>query len=247
VSRSGCGHFGGYVGEIGGYWDVNNCIGSDAFSTSAANRANTNLYSYGYGIGAQSYFFAAGPGMDPNYDGTTSEAHDWGVKQAKIAVAEAADYSMVREILVIDVEDGTAAPYTGWNETTTACGALISSSACCATDVARATINAFNTYVFDDTSFWPAYYSAPGIWAGILGSGTDATLSNTMEWTADYKENCHQPGPYSWTQDSGSCSSNSATFFGTVTTGNDCAFMWQWSGGQDDYDQIDANRETVCH
>lgn len=113
VSRSGCGHFGGYVGEIGGYWDVNNCIGSDAFSTSAANRANTNLYSYGYGIGAQSYFFAAGPGMDPNYDGTTSEAHDWGVKQAKIAVAEAADYSMVREILVIDVEDGTAAPYTG--------------------------------------------------------------------------------------------------------------------------------------
>ena len=46
------------------------------------NAAQANATA-GDGLGAAPYWFAAGPGRDPGYNGTTAEAKSWGAAQAK--------------------------------------------------------------------------------------------------------------------------------------------------------------------
>jgi hypothetical protein len=249
VTRSGCGHYGGYFGEVGGYWSVLGCGGSNAWNVTGAGDAYTNFTSYTDGIGTSAYYFGGGPGMDPNYNGTTSEAYAWGKRQAEKAKSLAGTHSYFDSgILVLDVEDDypSGVP-TGWNE-------VLVSGSCSSVrftgispSVDRATFNGFWDDIWNNSAYWIAAYSSPGEWSGIFGTGSDSSLTGTMQWTADWGQNCINPGPYGWTQGSGSCSSNSASFFGGISSSSSCAFAWQWAsrnGG--DYDQIDANREYSC-
>jgi len=249
VSNNGCGKFGGYTGEAGGYWTVNDCSATNQYNYTAAPDAYTNINSYGDGIGVGEYWFGGGPGMDPNYNGTTSEASAWGKKQAEAAVTAAQSHpDFDTDIIFLDVEDDypTTAP-SGWDEVVapnSGCADVTSSGISSSLDMA--TVTGFLNYIFGSTSYWDGIYSSPGEWSKIMGS--DSVPSDTMEWTASYGGNCVQPGPSDWTQGSGSCSSHSAGWFGNLASGSTCGVEWQWAGvGSGDYDQIDQNYLYDCH
>ncbi|HEX9030315.1 MAG TPA: hypothetical protein VF834_00635 [Streptosporangiaceae bacterium] len=247
VSNSGCGRYGGYVGEVGGYWTTLSCSGFVShWDSSGASDAVANLNA-GSGKGLGAYWFAGGPGMDPSYNGTTSEAYAWGKRQADGAENAAGNTNSNITVIWMDVEDGGG--NAGWNEQMTpgSCSHVQSTSACCSASVDRATINGFIDEIWNKGILFPGVYSSVSQWSSILGTGTSSNMTNIMEWTSIFGGNCTQPGPTSWSQGSGSCSSHSASFFGGVTTSGNCAVEWQWAGNSSgDYDQIDGNRYLLC-
>jgi hypothetical protein len=249
VSRSGCGKYGGYFGEEGGYWTVLHCSATNAYNGTAAADAAKNVSSFGDGVGASVYWFGGGPGMDPNYNGTASEASAWGQRQAQAAVSAAGSHpDFDTSIIWLDVEDDypVTAP-SGWDEVLSSgsCSNVVSTGVAASLD--KATITGFLNYIFNNTPYWEGVYSSPGEWSKILGTGSASSLSNTMEWTATFGQNCVQPGPASWTQGAGSCNSHSAGWFGGVTSSSNCASVWQWAGtGSGDYDQIDGTVLRDC-
>jgi hypothetical protein len=247
ITNSGCGHYGGYFGEIGGYWTILGCSANNAWNSTAAGEAKANFADDNDGIGTAAYFFMGGPGMDPSYNGTTSEASNWGKLQAEEAVSLAGTHSNWDDSIIVgDVEDFPGQD-TGWNETMSQCWTLKSSAPISAA-VDQATLNGFWQYIYDDTDDWAAIYSVASTWAGIFGTGSDATMTNVSEITANFGGNCANPGPISWTQSAGSCSSNSALFFGGIGGGSDCALGWQWANPSStaDYDQFESYNWLAC-
>lgn len=83
------GIYGGYVGEVGTWTNWQGCTSGRALNYTAINQANADEAWYGWDIpipGVSFYFYAAGPGADPNYNGTYSEAYSWGQAQAARAI-----------------------------------------------------------------------------------------------------------------------------------------------------------------
>ena len=70
------------------------------WSAANARQASVNLTTYHSGVGVAAFWFMAGPGVDPRYDGTVAEARQWGRRQA----ARAEHQSVRRSI----PEPGTA-------------------------------------------------------------------------------------------------------------------------------------------
>jgi hypothetical protein len=118
------GRYGGYIGMIGNWARSQGCGDKLAWSSANSKEANTNLARYRDGIGTGAYWFMGGPGMDPRYNGATTEAHDWGERQAAEAVAaiHANVASVKYPVVFMDVEiPGHApgispAPDNGWND-----------------------------------------------------------------------------------------------------------------------------------
>ncbi len=252
VRRAGsCGRYGGYLGEIGGYWTVLGKCGSNHWNATAAKRATTNYSKYQAGIGTAAYWFGGGPGRDPHYDGTKSEAYAWGRRQAVKAWKRYSLYPQLSALLVIlDVEDDwpQSGPPEGWNEVVRysgshPCGTVVHRGVDPA--VARATVNGFLNYIWDHA--FNGLYSSPSEWGRIFEHKKAGQMHIVMEWTAGYGDNCINPGPYGWTQAAGSCPRHSAHFFGGSGVHANCKVMWQWRGGQGDYDQIDNIRMYLCH
>jgi hypothetical protein len=109
IKNGDCGKYGGNFAEYGGYYNMASlaCTGSDAYNSTALQDAYDNRKA-GYGQGAGGYFDFGGPGVDPNYNGTTAEAYAWGQSQGNFAVNAYRGHSeMVADglPLVIDVED----------------------------------------------------------------------------------------------------------------------------------------------
>ena len=52
-----------------------------AWNQANYNMANDNFVKYHTGLGAAGYWFAAGPGRDPHYNGTYAEAMAWGARR----------------------------------------------------------------------------------------------------------------------------------------------------------------------
>jgi hypothetical protein len=108
-------------------------------------------------------------------------------------------------------------------------------------------VNGFADYVTSHSSYSVGVYSAPDIWASIFGTGSDASIPNTYEWTYESFTSSLANPPAGWCL-TGSASSTCASFFGGQTSASSYALMWQWSGGGGsdngigDFDQIDANR-----
>src|SRR6266851_7248799 len=115
--------YGGYIGMIGNWanW-VRGCGGRLAWSASNSAAANTNYITYHKGIGTGVYWFAAGPGVDPHYNGTTREAYAWGVRQAAQTLGDMAGHRITYPVVFMDIElPGIApAPDNGWNAVYTA-------------------------------------------------------------------------------------------------------------------------------
>jgi hypothetical protein len=171
-----------------------------------------------------------GPGVDPNYTGSTTEASAWGARQAARALSDIADGGGIDYPVVwMDVElPGIApAPDNGWNSVyTSPCSGVVRQSYV-PTAVDRADFNGFAAYIAAHSSYKVGVYSSPGVWASIFGTGTDSLIPDTYEWTYEPETASLSNAPYGWCLRSGGC----AQFFGGQTSSSSHALMWQWSGG----------------
>ncbi len=247
------GPYGGYIGMTGNWAKWAGCKGKlVVWSAANASQAAAN-HAGGDGIGTGAYWFMAGPGVDPHYNGGTSEAYKWGQKQAARTLADVANSHLNYPVIFMDIEipgnapDYTPAPDNGWNTVyTSACSGVVKNSGIPA-GVDRADLNGYAAYLTSHSSYKAGIYSAPDIWASIFGTGTASLIPNTYEWTYEsFTGNLANP-PAGWCL-SGSASSTCARFFGGMTSASKYALMWQWSGGggssngYGDFDQIDASR-----
>jgi hypothetical protein len=80
------GRYGGYFGMIGNWANLTGCHKIVVWSASNATAANLNYSTYHLRVGTGAYYFMGGPGVDPKYNGTSSEAYAWGGRQAKQAL-----------------------------------------------------------------------------------------------------------------------------------------------------------------
>ena len=245
------GSYGGYIGMTGNWANLENCHKIVVWSAANAAQANTNFTAHHLGVGTGVYYFMGGPGVDPHYNGTTTEAYAWGQAQAGRALADAAKLRVTYPVIWADIEiPGGPSNYTpafdnGWNHVFTAPCSTVVKSAGIAASVDRADFNGFAAYVTAHSSYKIGVYSAPDIWASIFGTGSAASIPNTYEWTYEPFTSSLARPPVGW------CLTGTATcarFFGGVTSGSKYALMWQWSGGGGsnngvgDFDQIDGNR-----
>jgi hypothetical protein len=247
------GSYGGYMGMIGNWAHWQGCGGVVVWSKSDANRARTNFETYHLGVGAGDYWFMAGPGVDPHYNGTTTEANAWGAAQAAEALNLIGSQSPAPNypVIIMDIElPGNAPAYTpasdnGWNSVyTSPCSGVVKSEGVPAT-VDRADYSGFANYLVTHSSYKVGVYSAPSIWGQIFGTGAPSRISSTWEWTYEPFTSSLADPPSGWCL---SGTSTCAQFFGGMTSSSKYALMWQWSGGGGsfngvgDFDQINGAR-----
>jgi len=245
------GAYGGYIGMTGNWANLAGCHKIVVWSAANSAQANTNYRVYHRGIGTGVYWFMGGPGVDPHYNGTTSEAYAWGEQQAARTLYDIGHVSVTYPVVFMDVEipgdapDYTPAPDNGWNSVyTSACSGVVQTGYVPAS-LDRADINGFAAYLTTHSSYKAGVYSAPGVWTSIFGTGTASLIPNTYEWTYVPATASLSDAPSGWCLKSGGC----AQFFGGQTSSSAYALMWQWSGGGGirngvgDFDQIDANRQ----
>jgi hypothetical protein len=241
------GDYGGYIGMVGNWAYREGCHGKIAWSSSNSAAANTNFTEYHLGIGTGGYWFMGGPGVDPHYNGTTTEAAAWGAQQAEWTLGDMANLNITYPVVFEDVELPGIAPATdnGWNSVyTSPCSGKVKSDYV-SSDVDRAEFNGFADYVTSHSSYQVGVYSAPRIWTSIFGTGADSLIPNTYEWTYIGDTSSLSHAPDGWCLHSAfTC----ADFFGGDNYNSPYALMWQWSGGggtyngYGDFDQIDASR-----
>jgi len=252
------GAYGGYIGMTGSWSYWLGCKGGFlAFSATNAAQAYTNYTTYHRGIGDAWYWFMGGPGVDPQWNGSTAEASAWGARQAARALADIAGEHINYPVVWMDIELPGVAPASdnGWNNVyTSPCSGVVKIRGVPAA-VDRADFNGFWGYIYAHSTFKPGVYSAPPVWTSIFGSnsaspGSPGYIPHTDEWTYE-PETTNYTGnaPYGWCLKSGGC----AQFFGGVSNSSSNALMWQWSGGggvtngiggfNGDLDQIDGARQ----
>ena len=243
------GSYGGYIGMAGSWAWWEGCHGKIAWSPANSQQANTNFTNYHLGIGTGVYWFMGGPGVDSNYNGTTSEAYAFGENQARKTLYELGhmQISLKYPVIFEDVEEpGIApAPDNGWKSAyTSPCSGKVNSTNV-SSDLDRADFNGFAAYITGHSSYKVGVYSAPSIWANIMGTGVNSLIPNTYQWTYNADTNSLSHAPDGWCL---SGTSTCAEFFGGITQSSPYALMWQWSGGggtsngYGDFDQIDGNR-----
>jgi hypothetical protein len=220
------------------------------WSSQNSKAANTNYNTYHKGIGTGVYWFMAGPGVDPHYNGKTSEASAWGAAQAAKTLRAVGGLNVTYKVVWMDIElpgdapNYTPAPDNGWNNvyTSTCSGKVKTVGVAAALD--RADLNGYASYLTAHSSYTPGVYSSPAIWGSIFGTGSASSIPNIDEWTYTDGTSHISPPPIGW------CVPNTSTcarFFGGVTESSVHAVMWQWSGGGGitngvgDFDQIDTN------
>jgi hypothetical protein len=244
------GIYGGYIGMAGNWAHWQRCGGGLVWSAANARQAAANLARYRVGIGISVFWFMAGPGVDPGYDGTVAEAVAWGRRQAARALANmggAATYP----VLWMDVElpgkapQFTPAPDNGWKVVyTSPCGGRVRTRHV-APAVDRGVVDGFASYLTAHSSYKPGVYSAPVIWKAIFGTGRVSRIPRLYEWTYAGNTSSIAHGPAGWCLRG---TSTCARFFGGQHRTDRTALMWQWSGGggtrngYGDFDQIDGSR-----
>ena len=215
VPRTG-GAYGGYIGMTGSWAYWLGCRGGfTTWAPTNVQQANTNYTDYGAGVGLGVYWFMGGPGVDPNYNGSTTEAYAWGQRQAARAVSDANGQPVKYRVLFMDVELPGVAPASdnGWNDVyTSSCSGVVKASYIAA-GVDRADFNGFFDYE-KAHGYTPGVYSEPGIWASIFGTGIYSMIGNTDEWTYEPETTNFSQAPLGWCLRG---TSTCASFFGGVT------------------------------
>ncbi len=243
------GAYGGYIGMTGSWSYWLGCHGGFlAWSSANSAQANTNYTKYGQGIGTAVYWFMGGPGVDPGYNGTATEAAAWGARQAARALANMAHEHVTYPVVFMDIELPGVAPASdnGWNDVyTSPCSGVVRIQGGVPPALNRADFNGFYGYITAHSRYKAGVYSAPAIWTQIFGTGSAASIPHTYEWTYEPETPSLSNAPRGWCLKSGGC----AEFFGGVTSSSASALMWQWSGGGGvrnaigDFNQIDASRQ----
>src|SRR5207302_1308357 len=122
--------------------------------------AYANYGNQGLGIGTNGYWFGAGPGQDPNYNGTTAQANSWGVVQAKKAWANWQTRTKLQgsgtaSVLFLDIEDPSLdnPPHRGdgWVETVNSSCSSENHSGWPHPALARATVDGFLNWISQNT------------------------------------------------------------------------------------------------
>ena len=245
------GTYGGYLGMAGNWSQRVGCHGIVVWSRTNSQQANTDRLTYHAGIGTGAYWFMGGPGVDPHYNGSTSEAYAWGERQAAWTLAILPTLHITYPVVFMDIElPGHAPSYTpaqdnGWNSVyTSPCSGTVRIDFVPVT-VDRAELNGYAAYLTGRSAYKAGVYSAPDVWASIFGTGAASLIPNTYEWTYESFTSSLRYHPYGW------CLSGTracARFFGGQSSASRYALIWQWSGGggsyngYGDFDQIDANR-----
>ena len=246
------GPYGGYIGMAGNWARVEGCKTGNMLAWSAvdSSKANTNYTKYHDGIGTGAYWYMGGPGVDPHYNGTTTEASNWGAAQAADALTAMKKDTITYPVVWADIELPGILPArdNGWNSVySSPCSEKVVRSSVPAT-VDRAEFNGFANYITAHSKYKVGVYSSAPVWNSIFGTGASGSIPNTYEWTylpetstVDFS-----------TQPTGWClhaSKTCAQFFGGQTSASKYALMWQWSGGGGivnkwgfDFDQIDVAR-----
>ncbi|MFI5062727.1 MAG: hypothetical protein ACHP9Z_01935 [Streptosporangiales bacterium] len=245
------GYYGGYIGMTGNWANLAGCKKIVVWSGTNSAQANTDYTAHHEGIGTGVYWFMGGPGVDPHYNGTATEASAWGAAQAARTLSNIAKLHVTYPVVFMDIEipgnapNYTPAPDNGWNSVyTSSCSGVVKASSIPAS-VDRADLNSFASYLASHSSYKAGVYSAPDIWASIFGTGSAASIPNTYEWTYESFTSSLAHPPLGWCLRG---TSTCAQFFGGVTSGSKYAVMWQWSGGggsnngYGDFDQIDVAR-----
>jgi hypothetical protein len=235
------GPYGEYIGEMGSYENWQGCTTSGlAWVQTNYDMANDNITEYGVGIGAAGYWFAAGPGRDPNYNGTTSEAMTWGEEQAAQAISQVSGLLFDFRYIFMDIENnGTPPDENGWNTVWNGpCGNNVQAEYV-APDVDYATYLGFTNYIDDNSPYSAGVYSAGGTsygsWSGIFAN---EPITSAAEWTFTSEQSqLSFPAGFS-------ASGSSPSWFAGAPAA--CDLAWQWSGGDGvlngygDFDQVDA-------
>ena len=247
------GAYGGYIGMTGNWANLAGCHKIVVWSAVNSAQANTNYLTYHKGIGTGVYWFMGGPGVDPHYTGTASEAYAWGQQQAARTLYDISHVHVTYPVVFMDVEipgnapNYTPAPDNGWNTVyTSACSGRVKQYHIPAS-VDRAVVNGFAAYLTAHSHYKTGVYSAPDVWTSIFGTGTASLIPNTYEWTYEPETASLSSAPFGWclNHGTGAC----AQFFGGQTRASGHAVMWQWSGGGGvrngfgDFDQIDSTRQ----
>jgi hypothetical protein len=243
------GNYGGYMWMTGNWARTEGCTTGNFLAWAPANaaQANTNYATYHLGVGVGAYWYMGGPGVDPHYNGTTTEAANWGAQQAAWTLAAMKGRYVPYPVIWADIELPGIAPATdnGWNSVyTSPCSGVVRQSSIPAS-VDRAEFNGYAAYVTAHSAYKVGVYSSPLIWSRIFGTGTYADITNTYEWTYTAGTSKLSPAPAGWClRGVYTC----AEFFGGQTSASKYALMWQWSGGggigngYGDFDQIDIAR-----
>ena len=248
-ARGTHGSYGEYIGEVGTWSNWQGCTSGVAWNQTNYNMANSNLIRYHTGQGAAAYWFAAGPGRDPHYNGTVSEAAAWGVAQAQQAMSHVRGLFLGFRYIFLDVENnGTAPDGNGWNTVWNGpCGSKVKARYI-APQVDYATFSAFRNYIDFYTPYLAGIYSAGsrsyGSWTGIFGL---QQIHHTAEWTFNNEQaELRFPAGFSG-------SNASPDWFASAPAS--CHLLWQWSGGNGvyngygDFDQLYAGNiaNPPCH
>jgi hypothetical protein len=225
-SRGTAGPYGEYIGETGSFMNWQGCTTAGlAWNQANYNMATDNVVHFSTGLGAAAYWFAAGPGRDPHYNGTVSEAGIWGQEQAKAALASLGGKVFNFRYIFMDIENNGVPPdEDGWNTVWNGpCGGTVRAGYI-APNVDFATWTGFANYIDGHSPYLAGVYSAGGVgygsWGGIFGN---EQLSNTAEWTFDNEQSqLNFPSGFRG-------SNASPIWFSSEPAA--CDLLWQWSGG----------------
>jgi hypothetical protein len=241
--------YAGYMGMAGNWARKEGCKTGNflAWAPANANQANVNFKNYHVGVGTGVYWYMGGPGVDPHWNGTTTEAYRWGETQAAWALSVVKSRYIPYPVIWADIEIPGIAPAfdNGWDSVYTApCSGTKRQSSVPAV-IDRSVFNGFAAYVVAKSKYKVGVYSSPEIWPSIFGSGKYASIPNAFEWTYSPETASLSAAPGAWCL---SGSSTCAQFFGGQSRSSKYALMWQWSGGggvrnpYGDFDQIDVAR-----
>jgi hypothetical protein len=243
------GDYGGYIGMAGNWARQLGCSTGNflAWSSENAAQASANYTDHHLGVGTGVYWYMGGPGVDPSYNGTASEASAWGARQAAWALSAATADHINFPVIWEDIEEpGIApAPDNGWTSSyTSPCSGDVAKSSMSAS-VARAEFDGFASYITSHSSYKVGVYSTASVWTAIFGTGSASQIPDTYEWTYEPETASLSDAPSGWCLSGGA---GCAAFFGGQTSSSPYALAWQWSGGggvrnaYGDFDQIDASR-----
>ena len=243
------GNYAGYMGMAGNWARWAGCKTGNflAWAPTNANQANANYVNSKIGVGVGVYWYMGGPGVDPHWNGTTTEAANWGARQAAQTLAAIKGRYIPYPVIWADIElpQIAPAPDNGWNNVyTSLCSGKVKQSGIPAS-VDRAEFNGFAAYITSHSTYKVGVYSSPHDWGTIFGTGTASSIPNTYEWTYEPETSHLSPGAAGWCLHTVTAC---AQFFGGQTSASKYALMWQWSGGggvrngYGDFDQISIAR-----
>jgi hypothetical protein len=243
------GSYGGYIGMAGNWARMEGCGTGNFLAWAPANsaQANLNYTKYHIGIGTGVYWYMGGPGVDPHWNGTASEASTWGALQAARALSAMKSRTVTYPVVWADIEMPGIEPAldNGWNTVYSSPCSERAVAGYISASVDRAEFNGFASYLTSHSKYKVGVYSAAPIWSAIFGTGAASTIPNTYEWTYLPETSALSAAPLGWCLRG---TSTCAQFFGGQSRSSKYALMWQWSGGggvtngHGDFDQIDVAR-----